>query len=244
MRRPFGAPALRAVGLGARVRGVAAGLADLLVLRPEPAATEVASDVTLAADVSVGALAVLSAAEDARAVGVAAAGILARRARAACALACVWTAPEPHRHPEARPPAGRASRRLAAALSARGLDALPCGAGRDRRPPAGPGRSRGRRGARGGGRGRRPGSARPRRPARGRLRRPARRAGPRPRRHAPGHGRRDRGARRRRAPGGRARRARRARWRSAPSAVRSRPAASRRPPRSAGRSTRPDAGRG
>jgi len=123
---PFGAPALRAVGLGARVRGVAAGLADLLVLRPEPAATEVASDVTLAADVSVGALAVLSAAEDARAVGVAAAGILARRARAACALACVWTAPEAHRHPEARPPAGRASRRLAAALSARGLDALPC----------------------------------------------------------------------------------------------------------------------
>jgi hypothetical protein len=60
-------------------------------------------------------------------VAVAAAGILARRARAACALACIWTAPEAHRHPEARPPAGRASRRLAAALCARGLDALPCG---------------------------------------------------------------------------------------------------------------------
>ena len=114
-------------GRALRGRGVAAGLADLFVHRPEPVAPEVDADVTamFAAEVSVGALAVLSAAEDARAVGVAAAGILARRARAACALACVWTAPEPHRHPEARPPAGRASRRLAAALSARGLDALP-----------------------------------------------------------------------------------------------------------------------
>jgi hypothetical protein len=126
---PFAGLARRAVGPRARRRGVAAGLVDLLVHRPEPAAAEVASDVTamFAADVSVGALAVLSAAEDARAVGVAATGILARRARAACALACVWTAPEPHHHPEARPPAGRASRRLAAALSAHGLDALPCG---------------------------------------------------------------------------------------------------------------------
>ena len=99
----------------------------------------------------------------------------------------------PHRHPEARPPAGRASRRLAAALSARGLDALALRPGGGRRPPARPGRSRGRRRACGGGRGRRPGGARPRRPARGGLRRPDRRAGPRPRRHAPRHGRRDRG---------------------------------------------------
>jgi len=108
---------------------VAAGLADLFVHRSAPAAPEVDPDVTamVAAEVSVGALAVLCAAEDARAVGVAAAGLLARRARTACALACIWTAPEPHRHPDARPPAGRASRRLAAALSARGLDALPCG---------------------------------------------------------------------------------------------------------------------
>src|SRR6185295_9662649 len=124
-----GGVASRAVGPGSRGRGVAAGLADLFVHRSEPAAPDVVSDVTatFAAEVSVGALAVLSAAEDARAVGVAAAGILARRARAACALACVWTAPEAHGHPEARPPAGRASRRLAAALSARGLDAHPCG---------------------------------------------------------------------------------------------------------------------
>ena len=125
---PLGGVA-RAVAPGPRRRGVAVGLADLFVHQPEPAAPEVATDVTamFAAEVSVGALAVLSAAEDARAVAVAAAGILGRRTRAACALACVWTAPEPHRHPEARPPAGRASRRLAAALSARGLDALPCG---------------------------------------------------------------------------------------------------------------------
>ena len=126
---PPGGVARQTVGPGPRRRGVAAGLADLFVHRPEPAAPEIATDVTaiFAAEVSVGALAVLSAAEDARAVAVAAAGILGRRARAACALACVWTAPEPHPHPEARPPAGRASRRLAAALSARGLDALPCG---------------------------------------------------------------------------------------------------------------------
>jgi hypothetical protein len=108
---------------------VAAGLADLLVHRAEPPAPAVAVDVTamFAGEASVGALAILSAAEDARALGVAAAGILARRSRAACALACVWTAPEPHRRTDARPPAGRASRRLAGALCARGLDALPCG---------------------------------------------------------------------------------------------------------------------
>jgi hypothetical protein len=126
---PFGGVARRAAGPGTRGRGGAAGLADLFVHRSEPGAADVDPDVTamFAAEESVGALATLSAAEDARAVAVAAAGILARRARAACALACVWTAPEGHRHPEARPPAGRASRRLAAALCARGLDALPCG---------------------------------------------------------------------------------------------------------------------
>jgi len=126
---PLGGVARRTVGPGPRRWAVAAGLADLFVHRSEPAAPEVGPDVTamLAADVPVGALAVLSAAEDARAVAVAAGGILARRARTACALACVWTAPAPHRHPEARPPAGRASRRLATALSARGLDAFPCG---------------------------------------------------------------------------------------------------------------------
>ena len=122
---PFGGVARRTAGPGSRGRGGAAGLADLFVHCSEPAGPDVTA--MFAAEVSVGALAVLSASEDARAVAVAAAGILARRARAACALACVWTAPEGHRHPQARPPAGRASRRLAAALCARGLDALPCG---------------------------------------------------------------------------------------------------------------------
>jgi hypothetical protein len=70
-----------------------------------------------------GAMAVLCAADDARAVGVAAAALLARRARAACGVACVWTAPEPPRHPEAAAPASRAARRLAATLAARGLAA-------------------------------------------------------------------------------------------------------------------------
>jgi hypothetical protein len=125
------AGASRAVRSSSRGRrGPAAGLADLFVHRPEAAAArDAATDVTavLPAEMTVTALAVLCAADDARAVGVAAAGLLARQARAACALACVWTAPEPHRHPEARPPAARAARRLGGALSARGLDALPCG---------------------------------------------------------------------------------------------------------------------
>jgi hypothetical protein len=73
------------------------------------------------------AVAVLCGAEDARAVGVAAAAVLARRARASCGVVCIWTAPVPHRHPDARPPAGRGARRLAAALEGRGLDALACG---------------------------------------------------------------------------------------------------------------------
>jgi hypothetical protein len=73
------------------------------------------------------AVAVLCAADDARAVGVAVAALLARRARAACGIACIWTAPAPHRHPEAAAPAGRAARRLAATLAARGLDGRACG---------------------------------------------------------------------------------------------------------------------
>jgi len=74
-----------------------------------------------------GAVAVLCAAADARAVGVALASLLARRARAACGLACVWTAPEPARPGEGRGPSARAARRLAAALAARGLAAEACG---------------------------------------------------------------------------------------------------------------------
>lgn len=73
------------------------------------------------------AVAILCATEDARAVGVAAAVLLARAARTPTALACLWTAPNPPRHPDARPPATRGARRLAAALAARGLDAVPCG---------------------------------------------------------------------------------------------------------------------
>lgn len=74
-----------------------------------------------------GAVAVLCTAEDARAAGVALAALLARRARAACGLACLWTAPEPPRVGAARGPAARAARRLAAALAARGLAAEACG---------------------------------------------------------------------------------------------------------------------
>jgi hypothetical protein len=74
-----------------------------------------------------GAIAVLCAAEDARAVGVALAGLLARRARAACGLACIWTAPAPTRLPETGVRASRGARRLAAALEARGVGARACG---------------------------------------------------------------------------------------------------------------------
>jgi hypothetical protein len=74
-----------------------------------------------------GAVAVLCAAEDARAVGVAAAALVARRARAACGLACVWTGAEAPRRPEMRASSGRAVRRLAVALVGRGLVADPCG---------------------------------------------------------------------------------------------------------------------
>ncbi|MEA2245698.1 MAG: hypothetical protein QOH46_227 [Solirubrobacteraceae bacterium] len=73
-----------------------------------------------------GDLAIVCAAEDARAVGVAAAALLARRHRAACGLACVWTATGTAR-PDARPLATGATRRLAAALAARGLDSTACG---------------------------------------------------------------------------------------------------------------------
>jgi len=82
--------------------------------------SRVATDVPAAA-------AVLCPAEDARAAGVALAALLARRARAACGLACIWTAPEPHRHPEASAPPSRAARRLAATLTPRGIDARACG---------------------------------------------------------------------------------------------------------------------
>lgn len=80
-----------------------------------------------AAAASPAAVAVLCDAADARAVGVAVATLLARRARAACGLACVWTASSPAEHPEARPPASRAARRLAAALAGRGLTVRACG---------------------------------------------------------------------------------------------------------------------
>jgi hypothetical protein len=86
-----------------------------------------------------GAVAVLCAAEDAGAVGVATASVLARRARAACAVACVWTAPPAERDPpggaraalsrdgDTRPRGARAARRTAAALAARDLHARACG---------------------------------------------------------------------------------------------------------------------
>jgi hypothetical protein len=73
-------------------------------------------------------VAVLCAAADARALGVAAATLLARRHRAPSALACVWTADDPGRADAgSRPPASRAARRLVAALGAHGLEAAACG---------------------------------------------------------------------------------------------------------------------
>jgi len=68
------------------------------------------------------AVAVLCAGEDARAVGVAAAVLLARRGRTGCGLALVWTA-SPHRGGESGGRAGRGARRLAAALTARDIAA-------------------------------------------------------------------------------------------------------------------------
>jgi hypothetical protein len=65
-------------------------------------------------------IALVCAAEDAAALGVAAASILARRHRADCALACVWVPEGVSRAAsEGRPLAGRAARRLATALVAR-----------------------------------------------------------------------------------------------------------------------------
>jgi hypothetical protein len=91
------------------------------------AAARVARAPDRAAAASPRALAVLCAAEDARAAGIALAALLARRARMACGLACVWTGMEPPAQPEARAPASRGARRLAAALDARGLAAQACG---------------------------------------------------------------------------------------------------------------------
>ena len=96
-----------------------------LVMAPPP--NEAARRSVAAAPAAPAALGLLCAAEDARALGVAAATLLARRARAGCGLACVWTHPEPERQLEARCPGSRAARRLAAVLHARGLDALACG---------------------------------------------------------------------------------------------------------------------
>ena len=73
------------------------------------------------------AVAILCAAEDARALGVAAAGLLARRARVSCALVCLWTPFEARPRSDARPPASRAARRLAVMLASRGHDVVACG---------------------------------------------------------------------------------------------------------------------
>jgi len=73
------------------------------------------------------AVAVLCAADDAAAVGVAAAALLARRARASCGLALVWTGAAPASRTDAGPLAGRAARRLATALHGRGVVARACG---------------------------------------------------------------------------------------------------------------------
>jgi hypothetical protein len=58
---------------------------------------------------------------------VAAAALLARRARRGCALACVWTPAAPAASGDGRPLASGQARRLAMALGARGLVADACG---------------------------------------------------------------------------------------------------------------------
>jgi hypothetical protein len=73
-------------------------------------------------------LAVICSEDDARAVAVAAAGLTARRRRAACGVACVWT-PSASPPADGRPPSSSAARRLAASLAARGLEARACGRG-------------------------------------------------------------------------------------------------------------------
>ena len=115
---PPGVPPARSV-LGALRDLVLAPQTDGPAPRPRPERR--------AASPPAPALAVLCRAEDARAVAVAAASLLARRARGDCALACVWT-------PVATPPPGdghrrasRQARRLARALDARGLAAEACG---------------------------------------------------------------------------------------------------------------------
>jgi len=119
-----GGPRSRSAGRGARV-----SLGARLSWGGREAAEPARADAFpgLGAGVAPAAVAVLCAAEDARAVGVATAVLLARRARTPCGLACIWTAPDPHHHPEARPPASRGARRLAAVLEGRGLDACACG---------------------------------------------------------------------------------------------------------------------
>jgi hypothetical protein len=71
-------------------------------------------------------VAIVCAAEDARAVGVSAAALLARRRRAPCGVACLWT-PTGTAQSDSRPTAAAGARRLAAALDARGVDATGCG---------------------------------------------------------------------------------------------------------------------
>jgi hypothetical protein len=71
--------------------------------------------------------AVLCATDDAAAAGVAAATLLARRARASCGLALVWTGAAPAPRTEAAPFAGRGARRLASVLNGRAVGARGCG---------------------------------------------------------------------------------------------------------------------
>jgi len=120
---------------GVAARGVLSALRDF-VLAPAATAgrpadrpgvdshTATAAGDRLGAAIAPAAVALVCAAADARALGIAAAALLARRRHAPCAMACIWTAGGARAaDPASRPPAARAARRLAAALGAHGVDA-------------------------------------------------------------------------------------------------------------------------
>jgi hypothetical protein len=113
------APEARRLDRRRRLGTLARGVADAVASTPTRADSEAA--------VAPSALAILCPSGDARALGVAAAAALARRTRASCGVACIWTGDADARRPPSPLSASRAARRMAATLAARDLDAVPCG---------------------------------------------------------------------------------------------------------------------